>query len=347
MRSSSRSTSSMAALMLVSSAALADVATPGPTDEQKAAARMLGTEGVRLALGGDCSGAVDKLTRAESLVHAPTTALPLARCDIKLGKLVAGTEILNRLVRETLPPNPPKSWIDAQAEAQPLLDSTTPRIGQLRIHVDRPLGASGSIEVTVDGEAVPSVLLDNDRPTDPGMHHITATGPGLTVAETDTPLGEGQVQPVALRLEPSPTATGETTPGSVPVAAGPATIGLAPVSPETSPSPHRVPAYVLLGVGGAGVAVGAVFGILALNAKSSLDSKCQGHVCPVTSQSDINAYKTDPIVSTVGWSVGIVGLAVGTVLFFTAHSETARTTAHLELEPWIGLGSGGLAGRFP
>jgi hypothetical protein len=336
----------MAALLLVSSAALADVATAGPTDEQKAAARMLGTEGVRLALSGDCSGAVDKLTRAESLVHAPTTALPLARCDIKLGKLVAGTEILNRLVRETLPPNPPRSWIDAQAEAQPLLDSTTPRIGQIRIHVDRPPGASGDIQVTVDGEAVPSVLLDNDRPTDPGTHHITATGPGLTVAETDAPLGEGQVQPVALRLEPSPTATGETAPGSVPAAAGSATSG-PPFPPEPSQSSRRVPAYVLLGVGGAGVAVGAVFGILALNAKSSLDSECKGHVCPVTSQSDINAYKTDPIVSTVGWSVGILGLAVGTVLFFTAHSESAPRTARVELEPWVGPGSGGLAGRFP
>jgi hypothetical protein len=347
MRWSSRSTSSMAVLMFVSSAALADAATPAPTDEQKAAARMLGTEGVRLALSGDCPGAVDKLTRAESLVHAPTTALPLARCDIKLGKLVAGTEILNRLVRETLPPNPPRSWVDAQSEAQPLLDATTPRIGQLRIHVDRPPGAVGDIQVTVDGEAVPSVLLDNDRPTDPGTHHVTATGPGLTVAETDAPLGEGQVQSVGLRLEPSPTSSGAMVPGAVVAPTAPATSGPAPFSQEPSQSRNRVPAYILFGVGGAAVAVGAVFGILALNAKSSLDSECKGHVCPASSQGDINAYKTDPIVSTVGWSVGIVGLAIGTLLFVTAHPEAPSKMARVELEPWVGPGSGGIAGRFP
>src|SRR4029079_17212090 len=38
-----------------------------------ATARTLGTEGLRLAESGDCAGAVEKLTRAEKLHHAPTT----------------------------------------------------------------------------------------------------------------------------------------------------------------------------------------------------------------------------------------------------------------------------------
>jgi hypothetical protein len=150
--------------LMVSPCALR-VAHADPTDDQKAAARILGTDGVRAAMAGDCKTAVDKLSRAEALIHAPTTALPLAKCDIQLGKLVAGTEILNRRLNEVLPANAPEPWVDAKKPVQPLLDASVPRIGKLRVHVDRPGGAAGDIQVTIDGTAIPSVLLDNDRPT--------------------------------------------------------------------------------------------------------------------------------------------------------------------------------------
>jgi hypothetical protein len=139
--------------LMVSPCALR-VAHADPTDDQKAA-----------AMAGDCKTAVDKLSRAEALIHAPTTALPLAKCDIQLGKLVAGTEILNRMLNEVLPANAPEPWVDAKKPVQPLLDASVPRIGKLRVHVDRPGGAAGDIQVTIDGTAIPSVLLDNDRPT--------------------------------------------------------------------------------------------------------------------------------------------------------------------------------------
>ncbi|MGA3119275.1 MAG: hypothetical protein ABSF69_00770 [Polyangiaceae bacterium] len=345
MKSVRRSTCFIAAMLLVGSTAAADEA-PTPTDEQKATARMLGTEGVKLALGGDCPGAVDKLTRAESLVHAPTTALPLAQCDIKLGKLVAGTEILNRLVHETLPPNAPKSWTDAKLQAQPLLDSTSPRIGKLRIHVDRPPGTTADVQVTVDGEDVPSVVLDNDRPTDPGTHRITATAAGLTAADATTSVGEGQVQSLTLRLD-APPATGPAG-AAAPAPAAAFQPAPLPSSSATAQSPNRVPAYVMFGVGGAGVVVGTLFGILALGAKSSLDTACDANrVCPTSSQGDINAYKTDPLVSTVGFGTGVAALAIGTILLITAHSEAAPKTAHFEVRPWAGPGSGGIAGSFP
>lgn len=323
-------------------------ASSAPTDDEKAAARILGTEGVKLSLSGDCPGAVDKLTRAEALVHAPTTAVPLAQCDIKLGKLVAGTEILNRVVHETLPSSAPKSWTDARQQAQTLLDATTPRIPKLRIHVDRPGGVGSDLQVTVDGEQVPLVLLDNDRPTDPGSHRVAATAPRSPPVETDVALTEGQTQSVSLHLQApastaAPSAASATTPSTA-ASAGPS--GSEPVAPAPE-GPNRVPAYVLLSVGGAGVVVGSVFGILALGAKSRLESACHGLDCPLSSQSDISAYKTDPVVSTAGWVVGVVGVAVGTFLLVSAHSESAPKTAQLEVRPWLAPGSAGVGGSFP
>jgi hypothetical protein len=331
--------------------------TSAPTDEQKASARLLGTDGVRFAMAGDCRNAVDKLARAEAIMHAPTTALPLAKCQIQLGKIIAGTEILNRLLNEVLPTNAPEPWVEAQRQVQPLLDAATPKIGKLRIHVERPATGTGDLQVTVDGEPVPSVILDNDRATDPGPHHVAASAPGFTAAAADISLAEGQSQTVVLRLEPLPG-------GSAPASAFPAAMGAPPVAEVPSSgapaapdvpaqsSPNRVPAYVVLGLGGAGIVVGTVFGILALGNKSSLDSDCPRgkDACPVDKQPEIDSLdsslKTNALLSTLGLAVGVVGVGIGTYLFVSARSDGGPKSAHLEVRPWIGPGSAGLRGSF-
>jgi hypothetical protein len=183
------------------SIALADPS--APTDEERATARALGTEGVQMAASGDCRNAVDKLSRAEALVHAPTTALPLAQCEIQLGKVIAGTEILNRLVNETLAPNAPPSWIDSKHRAQAILGPAQMRIAKLKIHVDPAVGAPGPVIVMVDGVPLPPALLDADRLTDPGGHHVSARQGALS-ADTDVQLGDGQALSVSLALGAGP-----------------------------------------------------------------------------------------------------------------------------------------------
>jgi outer membrane protein W len=185
-----------------------------PTDNDKAAARPFAIEGIRLAQSGNCAEAVDKLGRSESLVHAPTTSLPLAECEIRLGRIILGTEILNRLIIEPLPPNAPPSWAEAKNKARPALDAAQPRIAKLRIHVDVPPGVTPRPEVTVDGQPVQAVLLDNDRPTDPGNHHIVANQVGLTSASADVSLAEGQVRNVSLKLEGQAGAAMAATPAA-------------------------------------------------------------------------------------------------------------------------------------
>ena len=336
---------SLLSLILAQGTARADTPTPS-SDEQKAAARMLGTEGVKLALSGDCPQAVDKLTRAEALVHAPTTAVPLAQCHIQLGRLVAGTEILNRVLRETLPENAPKPWLDARKRAQTLLDAAEPRIAKLRIHVDRPAGAAGDVQVTVDGDLMPAVLLDNDRPTDPGRHHVIASAQGFASAESDVSLADGQSQTLSLRLEPQSPASPAVAPAPMqPLAT---TAQPPPPAPQPASSPNRTPGYIVLGVGAAGVAVGAIFGVLALGAKSSLDSACvpTKASCPSSSQGDIDALHTDSILSTVGWGVGAVGAGLGLYLVLSAQGDDSPKTGRIQVRPWIGARSAGVVGTF-
>jgi hypothetical protein len=140
--------------------------------------------------------------------------------------------------------------------------------------------------------------------------------------------------------------------GAPEAANGPQSAGAAPsaagAEASASTSPNRVPAFIALGVGGAGIIVGSVAGIMALGAKSTLDNSCKNKTCPASSQPDIDSLNTRATISTVGFIVGAVGVAVGAVLFATARGSESRTTAlpNVRLQPWLGVGAAGVGGTF-
>ncbi len=331
-------------------------AQPAVSPEDIASARALGIEGVRLAEAGDCASAIPKLQAAENLYHAPTTLERLGECEISVGHLVAGTETLNRVVREALPASAPPAFLNAQHRATQLLATAQPRIGKLRIHVE---GApADKVAVTVDGANVPSALFDAERATDPGTHEVKATAAGFRPVTSSVDVPPGADTAVWLKMEVDPTA-GAPPPVEVPGAGGttPATTTTANVTqPPTQPpppsGPNRVPAVIALSLGGAGIAVGAVFGVLALGTKSTLDSACVSKVCPASSQDDINNLARGATLANIGFAVGAVGIAVGTVLLVTAHGSEPRTASAatsgraLRVEPWVGLGAAGVGGTF-
>ena len=121
-------------------------------------------------------------------------------------------------------------------------------------------------------------------------------------------------------------------------------------APAPASGPNRLPAYIAFGVGGAGVALGAVFGILALGTKSTLDNECPGKVCPPSAKSDVDNLSSRATVSNIAFAVGAVGVAAGVVLLVTLHGSDAPKTAMarppVRVTPWIGLGAAGLGGTF-
>jgi len=343
---------------------------PAPSASDTALARTLGSEGVQLADAGNCAGAIEKLERAEKLYHAPTILGRLGECQVALGKIVAGTETLQRVVRESLPPRAPKVFVDAQARAQKVLDSALPKLAKIKIHVDAPPGVN--LTVTQDGEPISTATLDLDRPADPGVHKIEAAASGYRTARAEATLAEGATGSVSLRLEPDPNASAADVgvpPGSTP-AAGPSPGSAAGPAPE--PSAHaypagpdapvgaeasssgssKVPAYILLGTGVVGVAVGSIFGAMVLSKKSSLDGVCKpdkSH-CPTDAQGDIDAMHTSATLSTVGFAVGGVALGAGVIMLLVSKSSSAADTktapAHARLTPFVGPTSFGLSGSF-
>ena len=310
--------------------------------ENVAAARTLGSQGVELADAGKCPEAIEKLKRAEALHHAPTILGRLGECQVNVGEVVEGTENLNLVVREPLAETAPKVFKDAQARAQKVLTTATPKIAHLLIRVT-PADVKASVAVA--GKPVPDALLGAERPTDPGTHQVTATAAGYQTATATVTLVEGGHQDITLFLEKDPNALAAVPPGSP--STQPATV-TKEASPGTAPAPRsNTPAYIAFGVGGAGLLFGSITGALAF----SKASDCPNKVCPT--QGDLDSAKSMATISTVTFGIGLAGVAVGTVLLLTGKHQEAtpaqakvHTPPKLSVQPWLGVSSLGLVGSF-
>ena len=175
-----------------------------PSATDVAAARALGQEGVKLADAGNCQDAIDRLSRAEKIFHAPTTLARLGECQVQVGRIVEGTENLNKVVRETLPPNAPAPFVQAQERAKVVLAEAKPKIAKLKIAVAGPSDVTWT--VTIDGEAIPLANLEANRPMDPGEHVVEASAPGYKTARAKVTLPPGGSDSVALSLGVDPNA---------------------------------------------------------------------------------------------------------------------------------------------
>jgi hypothetical protein len=312
--------------------------------ENTAAARSLGIEGVRLAEAGKCPEAIEKLSRAESLYHAPTILGRLGECQVTVGQIVIGTENLNRVVREQLAPNAPKPFKDAQARAQKVLDAALPRIGYLTVLVEPK---EAKLTVTVSGVPVPPALLGAERPTDPGTHEVVASAPGYLTQQTTVKLPEAGRETITLTLLPDPNA-----PKEAPVVAPVATTLPPPPPPPPPPDNQgmKTLSYVLIGVGVGGVGAGSVTGAMAISKKGGLD--CPQNHCTGSEADDLDSARTLALVSTITFAVGIPAAIAGTVLLLTSSSssakkaETVKPPRRFAASPYLGPTSAGVVGTF-
>src|SRR5690349_19476001 len=85
------------------------------SDEEKAAARALATQGAEALNNKKYAESLDLVTRAESIFHAPVHVLMIARAQAGLGKLVAAQESYLKVIREELAANAPAAFKRTQA----------------------------------------------------------------------------------------------------------------------------------------------------------------------------------------------------------------------------------------
>jgi hypothetical protein len=219
-----------------------------------------------------------------------------------------------------------------------------------------------SVTLSVDGTTLSQPLDGSPLPIDPGTHVFTLSLAGHTPATLRIPVGEGEairrevvLKPLHPAGRPEGAESPEAAPGPAPVAA-PA----AAEAPDTKSRPLRIAAWSALGVGGAGLALSAIFGVLGLSKKSALSSACSSDGnCPSSATNsgeailrNIDGLHFDAAAGNISLGVGIVGAAAGAVLYVLSldghpsEPPPPQRAVALRATPWIGLGDVGVAGTF-
>jgi hypothetical protein len=210
--------------------------------------------------------------------------------------------------------------------------------------------------VSLDGRVIADKLDGRSIDVDPGQHTFSFALPdGRTIDQSMLVLEGQKAQRVSVTV-PAP-------PSSTPPPPAPAespslpTASAGSVPPETSSwNGRKTMALVTGGAGAAALAVGAVFGSMAIASQSASHDACSPANCPSQSRpqavSDHDAAARDATISTVTFAAGGALVAAGVLLFLTAPSGNAEsrvaTRTGMLLLPGMGAGSAGvsLAGSF-
>lgn len=192
----------------------------------------------------------------------------------------------------------------------------------------------GDVRVFVDHELVTSSLDGKPIAIDPGKHVLRYETNNGEPIEEEVIINVGdhnrRLEPEFHAPKPAPTTTSSAPPIDAP--------------PTTASGPVRWPAYLTIGVGGAGLLVGAITGGLALAAKGALDDACATKTtCPATAQDDIDQLSTMSTVSTVGFIAGGVIAATGIIVVLALPKGSATKTA---TELFVSPVGAGVRGSF-
>jgi tetratricopeptide (TPR) repeat protein len=276
----------------------------------RAAACVLGTEGVAAYKRGAYSEALEQLDRAYRVVAAPSLALWSARTLVKLGRWVEASDRYLQATRLDISIGNPAIQAKAKQDAEQELAELQKRLPQLEVAITGV--PAQDVSLTLDGTSLPAALVGTRIPIDPGPHHLEGRF-DEQVQSLEIVAVERQAALVKLQFRPaSATATAAAAvPSSAPIDSA-----AAPVPPSSSS--QRGIGWVAIGVGTAAVAVGALTGLMAVNQHASLAQYCKAGTGFRDKAAEVDDYNSLRSTSFVAFIAGGVIGATGLVLVLTA-----------------------------
>ena len=308
------------------------------SDAERATARRIANAGVEAYQEADYRQAAEKLEKAFEILKAPSVALWLARALSQQGRLVAAAERFAEAGRLPVDRGNADVQAAAQRDAAVELEALTPQIPLLVIQV--PGVSASELTLSVDGRALSSAVVGEQQPVDPGKHHIEVRR-GQQIASADVRLARGETKVATLSfVEPFSVAAAAPASGEPPTSsAAPAPVTLAAsnsVAPaDSGKESRRGLGFAIAATGVAGLAVGGVFGYLALQAKHQQVDKCpSSSACPDRAGASAahESAVTKGTISTIAFVAGALATTVGIVLV-----ASNKTAAHEAPGPKLSL----------
>ena len=304
------------------------------SDSSAAAAENLFQEARKLMDAKRYAEACPKLAASHKLAPAVGTLLNLADCYERNGQLASAWVRFHDAIALAQRLNRP----DREKTAKERADRIEPRLIKLTI-----TGKDSGLEVKLDGNPLDSAVLGTPVPIDPGKHTVDASKVGKKPWSTTIDLTDRARTPSVEipALEADPDATKGTTPPPV-------------ENPKTTPPPaddgstQRILGIVGMGVGGAAVVMGTIFGLRTSSKWSDArDNHCNGTTeCDRDGVELATQAKNAGTVSTISFIAGGVLLAGGAVVFFTAPSSSSKKDSRTETALGVGPGSVFWRGTF-
>lgn len=309
---------------------------------EKAAAEALFDDGVRLLKAGEYEQACRKLEKSQSVDPGIGTLLYLGECYKQSGRTASAWATFREAAsKASAAGEADRARVGSQraSELESQLSYVTFEMPESNLDIEGLQVMHGQVEV---GRALWGTAI----PVDPGEMSVTLRAPGyeplqLTLSVQSGPSQATVTIPILRRDDSAPQ-------DAIAEPAAPDRAGSAIWAEEDRAPPgqgRRTAGLVLGGVGLAGVGVGSVLGILALNKDGRADEVCGASFCPDDESLKLSE---DAVLfgnlSTVGFAAGGALLLGGAVLYFTAPS--ASDSAHIELRPTFGGGQLSFTRRF-
>jgi hypothetical protein len=291
------------------------------TPEQRREATDHFTAGKQALSVGNLEKAVVELRASLEIVDSPNAHLELARALRDSGK--SGDAWLEygraSALATQLAPKEERYAKTAEAATDERVDVE----GKLAFVAVSVTNAPDGAVMKVGGRALAPEEWKGPLLVAPGSVEVVLTDSGGTeIARRTVSASVGLTVPVSIDASPAPAppppgkaaadVSDDENPSSSPSTPLPAE---PPPPAPSNPNKLRPYAYLLGGVGVAGMASFTVLGLLSNSTYNDLQSVCP-HGCPPGKQNEIDRGKTEETIANVSLATGLAGLAVGTTLFF-------------------------------
>jgi len=274
---------------------------------QKAAAQALFDEGVRLMEAGNYGAACAKLEASLSRVDGVGTRGKLAQCYEKTSRFASAWGMWREVAVLAARAGQEQRRAFAEKRAADL----EKQLSYVTVAVASEAPVPG---LTIERDGV--VVLPGEYGTavvaDAGTVSITATAPGHESWTGSIELGVAARETVVV---PRLALKGTEPSGADESASAPSP---AVAYADRPPTTDRTAEWVLAGVGGASIATGAVFGILALGDNASADDFCDDNdACTPEGAEKRDAAQSKALVSDVALGLGIAAIGAAAILYFS------------------------------